>query len=99
MRTHANVRLFRNLSQWRVVSAFTGALPPTLEGLGQVAVPGVDLDQLAAVEVVHLHGSAVHHGQRSVAAVGGVPDRPDDGGRAVAAAVAEATVRAGVQRL
>src|SRR5205085_11442636 len=69
------------------------------DGVGDVAVAGVDDDGFAAGEVGDLDGSAVDFGQGAVAAVDGVPYGAADGGGAVASAGAVAAVGAGVEGL
>src|SRR5437762_12058423 len=63
--------------------------PPGLAGgagsAREVAVPGLDRDRPAALEVPNAHRPALHRGQRPIAAILGQPDGPADGGRAVLA--------------
>src|SRR5512144_59781 len=72
--------------------------PPSLRALGlarrardacEVAVPGLDRDRLAALEVPNAHCPALHRGQRPIATILGQPDGPANGRRAVLAVGAE----------
>src|SRR3954468_13331507 len=76
-------------------SAAMLTLPPSPRALGlargarEIAVPGLDRDRLAALEVPNAHRPALHRGQRPIAAILGQPDGPAHGGRAVLAVRAE----------
>src|SRR5690349_12727549 len=69
--------------------------PPSPRALGpargarEVAVPGLDGDRPAALEVPNADRSALHRGQRPIAAILGQPDGPAHGGGAVLAVRAE----------
>src|SRR4051794_26761703 len=69
--------------------------PPSPRALGvargarEIAVPGLDRDRPAALEVPNAHRPALHRGQRPIAAILGQPDGAAHGGRAVLAVRAE----------
>src|SRR3954466_757357 len=76
-------------------SAAMLTLPPSPRALGlargarEIAVPGLDRDRLAALEVPNAHRPALHRGQRPIAAILGQPDGSAHRGRAVLAVRAE----------
>src|SRR5690349_21226656 len=68
-----------------------------LGGPREIAVPGLDRDRLATLEVPNAHRPALHRRQRPIAAILGQPDGPADGGRAVLAVRAERALAAAPQ--